>query len=379
MAAVDKVLVIGGGVGGLAAARAMRLRGIQVDLIEKEPIWTVYGVGIIQPINVLRALETIGVARQCVNRGGPFQGWRVCDADGNVMVDAPHEHGDSSGLPNLNGITRPILHEILIAGAITSGVDIRLGVTASDFREDRDGIDVSFTDNETRRYDLVVGFDGVYSKTRRFIFGDSYEPKFTGQGTWRYNLPRPSEVDTGAIYYGPDTKIGLCPLAPSKMYMFLVTEEADGTWYNGPGLADEMRSRIKGYSGLVERLREQIVDPAQVVYRPMLLSLIDGPWYKGRIVIAGDAAHATTPHLAQGAAMAIEDGIVLAEALGMGGSLESALGQFMTRRFERVKYVVDSSLKIGRWELESWHDIHDPEARLGPLLHEASVNLAKGY
>ena len=379
MAAVNKVLVIGGGIGGLAAARAMRLHGIEVDLVEKEPVWTVYGVGICQPINALRALETIGVAEQCIERGGPFQGWRICDADGNVLVDSPHEHGDPSGMPNLNGITRPILHEILIAGATASGVDIRLGVTASNFVEDADGIDVNFTDGNTRHYDLVVGFDGAFSKTRQHIFGTSYEPRFTGQGTWRYNLPRPAEVDTGIIYYGPDTKIGLCPLAPTKMYLFVVTEEAEDTWYNGPGLADEMRSRIKGYTGLVEQLRGQIVDPAQVVYRPMLLSLIDGPWYKGRILIAGDAAHATTPHLAQGAAMAIEDGVVLAAALGANASLQDAYDQFMARRFERVKYVVDSSVKIGRWEVESWHDIHDPEARLGPLLHEASVNLAEAY
>ncbi|MDB5688098.1 MAG: hypothetical protein JWR77_2687, partial [Rhizorhabdus sp.] len=127
MAVINRALVIGGGIGGLVAARALRLRGIEVDLIEKQPQWTVYGVGIIQPINALRALDSIGLAAACIARGGPYEAWRVFAANGDIIFDPP-QHDSGSHFPTLNGITRPILHEILIDGAKAAGVDIRLGV-----------------------------------------------------------------------------------------------------------------------------------------------------------------------------------------------------------------------------------------------------------
>lgn len=376
MTAAAKVLVIGGGIGGLAAARAIRLKGIAVDLIEIESDWTVYGVGICQPINALRALDTIGLAQRCIERGAPFNGWRVCDANGRIFIDAPGRQHDGEKLPNLNGITRPVLHSILISGANEVGVHIRLGVAVAKLVQYDSEVEVSFTDNTTGRYDLVVGFDGTRSETRKFLFGDAYQPSFTGQGTWRYNLPRPPEIDTGMLFYGEGTKVGLCPLAKDKMYLFVVTAETDGTWYSGAGLANEMRSRIAGYGEMISCLRKQIVDPGEVVYRPMLVSLIEEPWYKGRVMVAGDAAHATTPHLAQGAAMAIEDGVVLAEVLSQSDDLDVALSAFMRRRYDRSKYVVDCSIKIGTWEMESWRGDHTNAPRLGPLLHEATVKLA---
>jgi 2-polyprenyl-6-methoxyphenol hydroxylase-like FAD-dependent oxidoreductase len=103
------------------------------------------------------------------------------------------------------------------------------------------------------------------------------------------------------------------------------------------------------------------------------------PWARGRQVIIGDAAHATTPHLAQGAAMAIEDAVLLGELLGQHRSLPPALEEFMVRRFKRAKYVVDCSDQIATWELEQWNGVINPSARLGELLHEATLALLDDY
>ncbi len=379
MAAVSKVLIIGGGIGGLVAARALRLQGIDVDLIEKQPGWTVYGVGIIQPNNFLRAMDKIGLAQPCLDRGGAFEGWRIHDAQGNVLADPPGPRGVAPHLPPNNGITRPKLHDVLVKGAQDAGVSIRLGTTVADMQDDAAGVDVGFSDGTNGRYDLVVGYEGVFSPTRQRLFGDTYVPGFTGQGVWRYNFERPAEMDNGMVFFGPDTKVGLVPLSPTLMYMFIVTAEKDGTWYDGPDIAREMQARLKGYGGLVERLRPDIVDPAGVVYRPMMNMLVTEPWYRGRVMLAGDAAHTTTPHLAQGAAMAVEGAVLLAELLGAHESLEAAQREFMQRRFDRVKYVVDCSTQLASWEMEDWRGVHNPDADQGGLLHRATTALMADY
>ena len=144
-------------------------------------------------------------------------------------------------------------------------------------------------------------------------------------------------------------------------------------------MAKLMRDRLVGFTGLIAELGEQITDPAAVVYKPMENLLLPGPWNKGRILIIGDAAHATTPHLAQGAAMAIEDAVLLAELLRQDKPLEALMSEFMARRFDRAKYVVESSDQIAQWEMEGWKGIQNPNARPGELLHEATVALLEDY
>jgi 2-polyprenyl-6-methoxyphenol hydroxylase-like FAD-dependent oxidoreductase len=144
-------------------------------------------------------------------------------------------------------------------------------------------------------------------------------------------------------------------------------------------LADLMKDRLGDYTGRVAALREQIIDSAAVVYKPMESVLLPRPWYRGRQLIIGDAAHATTPHLAQGAAMAIEDAVLLGELLGRHSSLPPVLEEFMSRRFKRAKYVVDCSDQIAGWELEQWNGVINPQAKPGELLHEATLALLDDY
>lgn len=121
-------------------------------------------------------------------------------------------------------------------------------------------------------------------------------------------------------------------------------------------LAQELRKRLEGFGGLIEQLREQITDNTQVVYKPLEAVFVDEQWFAGRILLIGDAAHATTPHLGQGAGMAIEDAIVLSEELTSGGTLAEQLDRFMARRFERCKYISERSLFAGEKEIQKDRD-----------------------
>jgi 2-polyprenyl-6-methoxyphenol hydroxylase-like FAD-dependent oxidoreductase len=376
---IRNALVVGGGIGGLTAGVALRQAGVDVDLVEVQPDFSVYGVGIIQPNNTLRALDRIGLAQRCVELGAPFPGWRIHDANGNPLMDAPNETHAAPNFPPNNGITRPDLQKVLSEAAYAHGVNIKLG-TQVDTMDDRgDVVDVALSDGSTRAYDLVVASDGLYSKTRTQLFGDTVKPQFTGQAVWRYNFPRPERVVWGEIHLGPRSKVGLTPMRPDLMYMFLVSAEPGNPWMPKEDLARLMRERLDGFGGFIAELGTQITDSSGVVYKPMENLLLPSPWNKGRIIVIGDAAHATTPHLAQGAAMAIEDAVLLGSLVQRAGPIEPLLAEFMRRRFDRAKFVVESSDQIAKWELESWQGIHNPDARPGEVLHEASLALLEDF
>lgn len=212
-------------------------------------------------------------------------------------------------------------------------------------------MDVTFTDASTGRYALLVGADGVYSKIRGMLFGDTYRPRFTGQAVWRYNFARDPSIDHLASYMGPGGNAGLVPLSDNLMYLFSTSHEPENPWYEPAQLADLMRDRIANVGGLVGTLREQITDSTKVVYKPMEVVFVDEPWFKGRVLLIGDAAHATTPHLGQGAGMAIEDALVLSMELAGEGSLQAKLERFMARRFERCKFISEKSVLAGDREM----------------------------
>jgi 2-polyprenyl-6-methoxyphenol hydroxylase-like FAD-dependent oxidoreductase len=379
MAAIGKALVVGGGIGGFTAAVALRRAGIAVDLVEIKSNWSVYGVGIIQPNNVMRALDRIGLAQACVDNGGAYPGWRIFSETNALLFEAPATSHSAPAFPPYNGITRPLLQSILQQAAVSLGTRTRLGVTARAAEETDNGLLVTCSDDTCEHYDLLIAADGINSAARSRIFGGEIVPRFTGQSVWRYNFARPADMTWGEIYYGSGTKVGLVPMSATTAYMFLVTAEPSNPRMPPEELAELMRDRLGDYTGRVGELRELITDSAAVVYKPMESVLLPQPWFKGRQVIIGDAAHATTPHLAQGAAMAIEDAVLLGELLGQDRSLPSALEEFMARRFARAKYVVDCSDQIATWELEQWNSIINPAARPGELLHEATLALLEDY
>lgn len=355
MSKLSKVLVVGGGIGGLCAAIALRRKGIEVDLVELKSEWTVYGVGIIQQSNVVREMARLGVLDGYLQAAYPFEDVVIYNADGNSLARIPGQRLAGPEYPANVGISRLALHEVLSGTASALGTHIRLGLSIDSLDDAGDAVDVLFTDGSRGQYSLVVGADGLFSKVRGLLFGDKYKPRHTGQSVWRYNFKRHPMIDHLASFQGENGNAGLCPLAGDLMYLFLTSHEPGNPWMDASTLAVEMRKRLAGFGGLIGELRDQITENSEVVYKPMEVVFVDEHWYRGRVLLIGDAAHATTPHLGQGAGMAIEDAVVLGEELTSSGGIEEQLCRFMSRRFERCKYISESSVLAGDKEIAHDH------------------------
>jgi 2-polyprenyl-6-methoxyphenol hydroxylase-like FAD-dependent oxidoreductase len=366
MSSVQKILIVGGGISGMVAALALRQRNFAVEIVEVNPRWDVYGVGIIQLANALRALAQVGLADQALAAGFGMSTLYFYDHEGHPLYKVPQPQLAGPHYPAANALTRPRLHKILQDAIRQAGVHVRIGVTVAELEQKDDAVTITFTDQTNDWYDLVIGADGIRSHTRRIVFGANYQPLYMRQVCWRCNVPRPPEVDNFQLFLAPSgNKAGFIPLAPGLMYILLndTPREASDTcdtcpWIAEEALAEVFRERLMEFGGPVAAIRDTyIIDPSTVVYRPFETLLMPPPWYRGRIVLIGDAAHAMTAHVAQGAAMAIEDAVVLAEELGTQPTLQKALDGYMQRRYERCKTLVEISATLCRGEVNNDHTV----------------------
>ena len=352
MATVGKVLIVGGSIAGMSCAIQMRKAGIAVDLVEIDPTWRVYGAGITITGPTLRALRTVGILDEVLAQGATWSGAKVHDKSGKLLenVTFPRLTED---LPASGGVMRPVLHKILSAKILAAGVNVRLGISVAEVRNRGARVEVRFTGGGVGDYDLLVGADGIFSKMREKVFPQAAKPVFTGQVVYRLLAERPSGFDGSHFFMGEDCKVGFSPVSSTHMYMFALHPAPANPRVDPLDQPQKLYEAMDGFGGIVALIRETVLttNAHSVNYRPLEVLLHPAPWYRGRVVLIGDAAHATTPHLASGAGMAIEDGIVLVEEIQSCSTLEEAMQNFMTRRFARCRLVIDNSVKLGQIEM----------------------------
>ena len=355
MALVNKVLIIGGGIGGMSAAILLSRQGVAVDIIEVNPQWAPDGAGITISGPTLRGLREVGVIDDVLRLGGSWCAVEICDANGNVNATVPIAPAvDADDLPGAAGIMRTTLADIMGKATRDAGARVRLGVSFETLTQDGNGVDVLFTDGSRSRYDLVIGADGVNSAVRKHVLPDFAGPKFTGQGSWRAIVPRLRENST--IYMGQTTKAGMNPISETECYLFVLDKREDMDFIAPAQWPQMLAGLLEEFGGAVGEFRDGLLDGSltdhRLLYRPIAGHMIDGPWNKGRIVLLGDAVHATTPHLASGAGIAVEGALVLAEELARRHSLEGALIAYAGRHYDRARLVVTTSARMGEIERE---------------------------
>jgi 2-polyprenyl-6-methoxyphenol hydroxylase-like FAD-dependent oxidoreductase len=366
---VRRVLVVGGGITGGVLSLALAQKGVEVVLVDLRPELGGVGHGITLQGNALKAFASVGIYDRLAERGFPFSHLRLKTADGHVIAEIPTPPMGGPDLPGTMGAVRGDIADILAEEVVAAGVDVRLGTTVTEIDDRGDDVVATLSDGSTETVDLLVGADGIRSKVRGML-GITAEPRPVGMGIWRTIAKRPAEMDCSELYYGgPKYKAGYTPISEELCYAFLLEGNLDRSYVGEGPRGAELKERGQGYGGVWGQVRDSLADDAVVNYQWIEAICVDSPWFRGRSIIIGDAAHACPPLIAQGAAMCAEDAVVLAEMLTSGDKVEDLLPAFMERRFPRVKMVLDNSLTLAEWEIHPETPGADPGRIMGQTLH----------
>lgn len=347
-----EILIAGAGLGGLTAAAALAASGHRVQVFEQAPQLGEVGAGIQISANAARVLDSIGVldrVEAVAAAPGEYR-FRMFD-DGETLQTIPLGDGyrERHGVPYLT-VHRADLHAVLAERVeeLAPGC-IHLGNRVTALAEDEDGVTLSFDGHPDRRGECLIGADGIKSVVRRAVLGDT-PAQYTGDVVWRVVVPtevlpeeyRPRTVD---IWVGPRRHAVTYPLRGGKLTNLVGCVEFDGLEDEGwttPRPWEEMRADFEGWNPMISAIIEAA--PKDECYRWALH--IHPPvkrWTRGRITLLGDAAHPTLPYMAQGAAMSMEDGAVLARCLSEAGDVAGALDLYERSRLPRTTRIVTES------------------------------------
>ena len=363
MTAVSRVAVVGSGVAGTAAAILLAEGGVDVDVFEIKPELSTLGSGITLQGNALRVFDRLGVWEQVKEAGYTFDvlGLRAPGPDATVIAQIPDAPTGGPDYPATAGMYRPDLARILVDRATEVGARIHYGTTVTSFTQDDEGVDVTLSDGSTGRYDLLIGADGLHSSIRSQL-GIDVEPERTGMGIWRAFVPRPKDVTQTDLYYGGPIYIaGYCPTSEDMMYAYLVEPAQDRHLLSPEEGVEVMRGLSQAYGGPWNEIRESLGADSRVNYTWFTQHVVPDAWNRGRAVIIGEAAHSCPPTIAQGAAQAAEDALVLSELLLERDAVDQALwDEFHARRLPRATEIVDASVQLGQWQIDHVQDADVP-------------------
>jgi FAD-dependent urate hydroxylase len=330
-----RVLIVGGGVAGLALAPMLARTGVAVEVIEREPAWRHAGTGMYLPGNAARALRALGLEARVAASAVEIERQRFYDHRGRLLFEV--DVGALwAGVGPCLALHRAELHELLLETA--GDVPIRIGLAVERLAQ-RDGVvSVGFSDGTSGEYDLVVGADGIHSAVRRLTFAPTAVPRPVGQIGWRFLAPRPPEVTTWSVMLGRGTALLTLPLAGDRAYCYcdVVSRRDHDTAERGP--AERLGELFAEFAEPAATLLDAL-DAAADIHVSRIEEVALDRWADERVVLIGDAAHATSPNMAQGAAMALEDALVLSHCLHDIRAIPDALAAFDARRRPRTDWV----------------------------------------
>jgi len=349
---LNRILIAGAGLGGLTAAACLLRDGFDVDVFEQAPALGEVGAGIQLSANAMHVLNHIGIGDEITQTSvhpGAYV-FRLHDTGEEIQRFAlSDEHLALHNAP-YNQAHRADLHSMLVdcVRALKSDA-IHLNKTATRFVENDDGIDLQFADGTSVRGDLLVGADGVKSVIRDQICG-AVPATYTGDAVWRVTVPVDSLPEkfldqVMSVWLGPGLHAVCYYIRGGQLLNFVGAVETNDIGEESWTAKFPWETFKSDFAGWHEDI-QTIIDLADkdACYRWALFRrpVVEG-WSSDRATILGDAAHATLPYLAQGAAMAIEDGAVLSRALKQGNGIADALSLYERNRRERTARVVDQS------------------------------------
>ncbi len=343
---MTKVLIVGGGIGGLTAAHALGRKGLDAQVYEAAPELKPAGKGIWVPANALQVLQRLGLS-EAVARAG----WRL------ERIQLRTTHGvlqdfDLRTLQERFGHTNISIHraELLrvLAESLPQGM-LHLGKRFAGFSQDAAGVTVRFDDGTEVHGDVLVGADGIRSAVREQLF-PGVPLRYSGQTCYRGigDMELPAELArTCWEVWGGDHRFGFSAIGPRQAYWFApITSPANSPMPEG-SLSAWLAKQYTHFPAPIPAVLRSTPDSEIIRTDLHDFAPID-VWSQGRVVLMGDAAHAMTPNLGQGGAQAIEDAYVLADKLASCPGHEQAFEEFQTLRMPKVRWIVKTARRFGQ-------------------------------
>jgi 2-polyprenyl-6-methoxyphenol hydroxylase-like FAD-dependent oxidoreductase len=333
-----RAIVVGAGIGGLSAAIGLREAGHDVVVLEQAPRIEPVGAGITLFANAMRALERLGVRDAVAARGAAAKRSAVLTASGRELAQVPPDL-----LAGAVALHRADLHAVLadFAGEGT----VHLGVQVAAVEQDADGVIVRDGEGHEHRAQLLVGADGLKSVVRPTI--NKAKPKYGGYTAWRGVASKSFDAGVLTESWGTGERFGVVDLGRRRTYWFATKNAKEGESDEPGGRKAELQRRFGEWHEPIAAVLDATKD--NVILRNDVYHLAPmSTWHRGRVVLLGDAAHATTPGVGQGAAQAIEDAVVLAAQLATRGDLEDALTKYESLRIPRTTFVQRQSRRADR-------------------------------
>ncbi len=336
-----RILIVGGGVAGLSMARALRLRGLESEIVERDPAWRIAGAGVYIPGNGMAALDRLGLGDAVRARGAVVERRRLYDERGRTFIDFD-EAGFWRPVALPVALHRGDLHDVLADGV--EGVAIRFRTTVSALDDRGDAVVATFSDGTQRQYDLVVAADGIHSSIRETVVGG---PRATpaGQVGWRWVVEGHPEISGWNGWLSKDRGFLALAIGGGRVYCYADVRQREPTDPTG-GDPSRLAALLAAFGEPVPGLLADMPPAADVWFSP--IEEVPPTWSKGRVVLVGDAAHASSPNMAEGASLALEDALVLAEELSSAASVDAAVSAFQDRRTARVTWVQETSHRRDR-------------------------------
>ncbi len=359
--------MVGAGVAGLVAARYLCQRGCDVTLIERASAMRADGAGLMLGINAMKILGELGLAEAVVEQGQVLRAMGIVNARGGSLGKVDGFYMEKETGYKTIAIHRKKFHEILSAGIPEER--IFTGVYATKFEHVRDGVCVTLSNSKECFFDLVVAADGIHSSTR-VCLGVASQLRYSGYTCWRFVIecPQIGETDEASEYWGKGRRFGVVPLGDGRLYCFATLNAQKNRWCRQRIKLDAFKALYADFSGSVPVIMASLKE-SDVLIQDDLFDQMQICLRQGRVVFAGDAAHAVTPNMGQGAAMALEDICVLDQVLGGYPSIDYALDAYEKRRRPRVKRIRDRSYRIGKiaqWESSSGRALRDSLLQWAP-------------
>lgn len=350
MTQLNNALIVGAGIAGCSTAITLASRGVAVTLLEQQTEWRFQSSGIFVYSNGLAALREVGVLDDILASGfGINDGKNIyLDHLGHPIVDVFYP-SIGGKVPPILGIKRAEIHRILAARLDALGVRIRLGTTLVELSPGTasEPARAGLSDGTSGEFDLVIGADGIRSSTRQRLFPD-IQPRNTGFGVWRSVHDRPADLDVKVMMMGVGKRLGIMPISDDKLYIFGTVPEPGEHWYPRENWPAIMREKFSEFAGPVRQFLDQVSSQTEVLYTVVEEVAAPLPWHQGRTLLIGDAAHASTPFMGQGGAMAVEDAVVLGRMLDEDApNVPELLHRFGERRYPMCKFVQDASRQVG--------------------------------